>query len=86
MPALTSVSPASQKIVHVVGARPNFMKTAPLVHEMNARGGALRQVLIHTGQHYDDNMSDIFFRSLGLRRRTSTWGSARGATPSRRPV
>lgn len=67
MPALTSVSPASQKIVHVVGARPNFMKTAPLVHEMNARGGALRQVLIHTGQHYDDNMSDIFFRSLGLR-------------------
>lgn len=53
------------KILHVVGARPNFMKVAPVMTALAYRDGIV-QVLIHTGQHYDTNMSDIFFRQLGL--------------------
>ena len=52
-------------ILHVVGARPNFMKAAPVVAAL-ARRDAVRQTLVHTGQHYDANMSEIFFRQLGL--------------------
>lgn len=59
---------SSQKtILHVVGARPNFMKAAPVWEAIRAQG-LFRQVLIHTGQHYDENMSDVFFRQLGLPR------------------
>jgi UDP-N-acetylglucosamine 2-epimerase (non-hydrolysing) len=53
--------------LHVVGARPNFMKAAPVVAALAARPGAT-QTLVHTGQHYDANMSDIFFEQLGLPR------------------
>ncbi len=52
------------KIINVVGARPNFMKMAPLVHELNRRG--IEQMLVHTGQHYDDNMSKVFFDDLRM--------------------
>lgn len=52
-------------ILSVVGARPNFMKAAPLKHAFDAVGG-VRHLLVHTGQHYDANMSDVFFRDLGL--------------------
>ncbi len=53
-------------IIHLVcGARPNFMKIAPLYHGLKNEDWA-RQVLVHTGQHYDVNMSDIFFEDLGL--------------------
>jgi UDP-N-acetylglucosamine 2-epimerase (non-hydrolysing) len=55
----------SLKILHVVGARPNFMKAAPVIHALNAYP-QIEQVLVHTGQHYDKNMSDIFFTELGL--------------------
>ena len=55
------------KVLHVVGARPNFMKTAPIMREMDRRGG-FQQWLIHTGQHYDDGMSRVFFDELGLPR------------------
>lgn len=48
----------------VAGARPNFMKIAPIFHAFQKRG--IRPVLLHTGQHYDANMSDIFFEQLGL--------------------
>jgi len=51
-------------IANVVGARPNFMKMAPVIAEMRRRG--LRQELIHTGQHYDANVSEVFFRELEL--------------------
>jgi len=51
-------------ILHVVGARPNFMKAAPVVRALHHR--AARQTLVHTGQHYDTNMSDVFFSQLGL--------------------
>ncbi|MDY0093670.1 MAG: UDP-N-acetylglucosamine 2-epimerase (non-hydrolyzing) [Candidatus Vecturithrix sp.] len=53
------------KIIHVVGARPNFMKVAP-VHRAISIYPNVKQILIHTGQHYDVNMSDIFFQQLGL--------------------
>jgi UDP-N-acetylglucosamine 2-epimerase (non-hydrolysing) len=52
-------------ILHVVGARPNFMKAAPVLHAIHGRNGT-RQSLVHTGQHYDANMSDVFFRQLDL--------------------
>src|SRR5215475_12872478 len=54
------------KVLNVVGARPNFMKMAPIIAEMNARGGEIAQTLVHTGQHYDDAMSGAFFRDLGM--------------------
>jgi len=52
-------------IVHIVGARPNFMKAAPVWKEIQNLS-KLRQILIHTGQHYDNYMSDIFFKELDL--------------------
>jgi UDP-N-acetylglucosamine 2-epimerase (non-hydrolysing) len=54
----------SRHFLHVVGARPNFMKAAPVVRAL--RRGAVRQSLVHTGQHYDASMSDAFFRELEL--------------------
>ena len=54
------------KIINVVGARPNFMKVAPIVEEMKRRAGEFAPVIVHTGQHYDAQMSDAFFRDLGL--------------------
>jgi UDP-N-acetylglucosamine 2-epimerase (non-hydrolysing) len=54
------------KILNVVGARPNFVKMAPIIAEMIARGDEIRQTLLHTGQHYDDAMSGAFFRDLGM--------------------
>ena len=56
----------TMKIINVVGARPNFMKVAPVHLAMCARG--LDAKLIHTGQHYDDNMSRVFFEQLGMPR------------------
>jgi UDP-N-acetylglucosamine 2-epimerase (non-hydrolysing) len=51
-------------VAHVVGARPNFMKAAPVIRALAARG--VDQRLIHTGQHYDASMSEVFFRDLDL--------------------
>ncbi|GAA3945717.1 UDP-N-acetylglucosamine 2-epimerase (non-hydrolyzing) [Actinomadura viridis] len=51
-------------IVHVLGARPNFVKAAPVIEALRAAGA--EQAVIHTGQHYDERMSEIFFRELGL--------------------
>ncbi len=53
------------RILAVAGARPNFMKIAPLMRELNQRPN-FETFLIHTGQHYDANMSDNFFRDLGI--------------------
>src|SRR5205807_5739384 len=52
-------------LLHVVGARPNFMKAAPVWRALSIRSG-VKQTLIHTGQHYDNNMSDIFFSQLAM--------------------
>jgi UDP-N-acetylglucosamine 2-epimerase (non-hydrolysing) len=54
------------KLLNVVGARPNFMKMAPIVAEVERHGREISQVLIHTGQHYDEAMSASFFRDLGM--------------------
>jgi UDP-N-acetylglucosamine 2-epimerase (non-hydrolysing) len=55
------------KILNVVGARPNFVKIAPIVAAMK-RSRRLRSYLVHTGQHYDRNMSRLFFDEMGLPR------------------
>ena len=54
------------KIIIVAGARPNFMKVAPLVEAMNRRSADFQSILVHTGQHYDAAMSDAFFRDLEM--------------------
>ena len=56
------------KIINVVGARPNFMKMAPIVNELAKHPGEFEQVLVHTGQHYDESMNVLFFEQLGLPR------------------
>ena len=53
------------KIVNVAGARPNFVKIAPLIAAQK-RSGRIQPVLVHTGQHYDRRMSDLFFRELEI--------------------
>ncbi len=51
-------------ITHVLGARPNFVKAAPVIRALADRG--VSQRVVHTGQHYDERMSDVFFVQLGL--------------------
>ncbi len=53
------------RIVCVAGARPNYMKIKPVMDALERRGAEV--VLVHTGQHYDDAMNDVFFRDLGIR-------------------
>jgi UDP-N-acetylglucosamine 2-epimerase (non-hydrolysing) len=53
------------RILNIVGTRPNLMKIAPLM-EAYADAPGIEPILVHTGQHYDDNMSDLFFRQLGI--------------------
>ncbi len=64
-------SPDKMKVLSIVGARPNFMKVAPIIRaarDYNGRqtGTRIEHVLVHTGQHYDEAMSDRFFVDLGL--------------------
>ena len=56
-----------QTILHIVGARPNYMKIAPIHAALRATGAA-EQVLVHTGQHYDAELKDVFFDDLALPR------------------
>lgn len=60
------------RLLHVVGARPNFMKIAPVLRAVDAQASAqgldVEQLLVHTGQHYDERMSEVFFQDLGLPR------------------
>jgi UDP-N-acetylglucosamine 2-epimerase (non-hydrolysing) len=57
---------AVHHVVSVVGTRPNFMKTAPVVAALARGPSAIRHTLVHTGQHYDDAMSRVFFEQLGI--------------------
>ena len=59
------VQDISMKILNVVGARPNFMKIAPIVEKMK-QTPELESILVHTGQHYSEGMSDVFFRDLEI--------------------
>jgi len=54
------------KVINVVGARPNFMKVAPIVAALKKRPDKFRPLVVHTGQHYDTAMSDTFFADLEL--------------------
>lgn len=54
------------KVINVVGARPNFMKIAPLIREMREKGGEIEWQLVHTGQHYDYDMSKAFFDDFDM--------------------
>ncbi len=54
------------KLLIVAGARPNFMKIAPIVEAIKRRSADFHALIVHTGQHYDDAMSDAFFRDLNL--------------------
>jgi UDP-N-acetylglucosamine 2-epimerase (non-hydrolysing) len=56
------------RVLHVVGARPNYMKVAPVMREMAREPDLFEQRLVHTGQHYDSLMSDVFFDELELPR------------------
>jgi UDP-N-acetylglucosamine 2-epimerase (non-hydrolysing) len=56
------------KIINVVGARPNFMKVAPIIEAMGRYPEHFQPMLVHTGQHYDERMSRSFFTDLGLPR------------------
>jgi len=54
------------KIINIVGARPNFMKMAPIIEAMNQHPEQIEHLLVHTGQHYDQKMSKAFFDDLGI--------------------
>jgi UDP-N-acetylglucosamine 2-epimerase (non-hydrolysing) len=61
---MAASSPGSHAVTHIVGARPNFIKAAPVIRALSERG--VTQRIVHTGQHYDPLLSDIFFRDLEL--------------------
>ncbi|MCB1744349.1 MAG: UDP-N-acetylglucosamine 2-epimerase, partial [Gammaproteobacteria bacterium] len=65
-------------IMNIVGARPNFMKIAPLVHVMRARPEVSAQI-VHTGQHYDDKLSKVFFDELDIPRPDVNLGVGSGS-------
>jgi UDP-GlcNAc3NAcA epimerase len=67
------------KIVTVLGARPQFIKAAPVSSALHSAG--IEEVLVHTGQHYDANMSDIFFQELGLPKPGHYLGVGSGSRP-----
>jgi UDP-N-acetylglucosamine 2-epimerase (non-hydrolysing) len=54
------------KVINVAGARPNFMKVAPIVAAMKRRHAEFQPLLVHTGQHYDEAMSEAFLRDLEM--------------------
>ena len=56
----------ARTVVSVIGTRPNFMKMAPVIRQLAARPDEFRQVVVHTGQHYDRPMSAIFLEQLGV--------------------
>ncbi|HXJ73844.1 MAG TPA: UDP-N-acetylglucosamine 2-epimerase, partial [Candidatus Dormibacteraeota bacterium] len=72
------------KVFVIAGARPNFMKVAPLMkaiatHNASREGRAIEDRLVHTGQHYDEKMSDVFFRELGIRQPDLNLGVGSGS-------
>ncbi len=65
------------KIFLIAGARPNFMKIAPIARALD-KNGEVKYKIVHTGQHYDRNMSDIFFEELGIRQPDYNLGAGGG--------
>ena len=70
----------ARPLIHLIaGARPNFMKIAPLWHALHREGEAFDVAIVHTGQHYDHEMSDVFLRQFGLPRPTYMLGAGSGS-------
>ena len=69
---------STKRFALIAGARPNFMKIAPIIRAME-RYPELEVCLIHTGQHYDKNLSDVFFQELGIRRPDVALGVGSGS-------
>src|SRR5436190_12841921 len=67
------------RIINVVGARPNFMKIAPVIDEIRRRSLRIELLLVHTGQHYDESMSDSFFEDLQIPRPDINLGVGSGS-------
>ncbi|HEX9706180.1 MAG TPA: UDP-N-acetylglucosamine 2-epimerase (non-hydrolyzing) [Steroidobacteraceae bacterium] len=70
-PKPESPNSGARRLAHVVGARPQFVKLAPVARAIsaaNGRGARIDSLIIHTGQHYDPSMSDVFFDELGIPR------------------
>ena len=65
---VSTAAECGRPVLCVVGARPNYMKMAPIIRALAARGDAVPPVLVHTGQHYDAAMNDSFFTALGMPR------------------
>ena len=65
----------------VAGARPNYMKVKPVMDALEGRGAKV--ILVHTGQHYDAAMNDVFFADLGIRQPDHFPEPARAVTPRR---
>ena len=72
-------------ILHVVGARPNLMKVAPVLSALR-QYPKIKQSLVHTGQHYDTNMSDVFFQQLEIPAPDVNMGVGSAATPVKLPT
>lgn len=67
-----------KNVAFLAGARPNYMKVFPMWKAMQQRGLPVRQTLIHTGQHYDEAMSDVFFRDFDIEKPTHFLGVGSG--------
>lgn len=64
--SVTELVPGPFKVLSVVGARPNFMKVAPIVAQLQTRPDLFSSVIVHTGQHYDEKLSKVFFDDLAM--------------------
>ncbi len=76
-PMMTSAIVSAMTLLHVTGARPNFPKAAPVIARLAELG--VSQRLVHTGQHYDDRLSEVFFRELNLPRPDVNLGVGSGS-------
>jgi UDP-N-acetylglucosamine 2-epimerase len=83
-PSIPALSDRRKQILLIAGARPNFMKVASLSKAFSNYPEKFRARIIHTGQHYDPDMSDIFFEELGLGRPDRFLGVDRGVTRNKR--
>ena len=68
-----------KKIISVVGARPNFIKIAPLHKALHIREKECKHIICHTGQHFDEKMSDVFFNELAISRPEYNLGVSGGS-------
>jgi UDP-N-acetylglucosamine 2-epimerase (non-hydrolysing) len=69
------------RVICVAGARPTYMKIKPVMDAIEERGAQV--ILVHTGQHYDPAMSEVFFADLGIRRPDHFLGAGSGTAPCR---